>query len=262
MTQPQDITPEAINEWLKKNNRDRDWLANQLGTSTGTVSNWLAKGKPRPIPEPTIRLIERLMCDDLLEAPQFSLEEAKLIRAAMEQHNYQTYREFVRDAVIGNARRLSQAGLSVYITAPEPDLSNKVAEEETPYRFTPKPHILAAAGSPILADVIDWDGADDTVLVKINGLSMVPLLNDGDVIAMKHRKASRNPYMKKGLIYLVQYDGGYTVKRYNSRPATADESGEEWVEAGRVKVLESINPEFPEIIIKQPMEWIAWLEQA
>ncbi len=118
----------------------------------------------------------------------------------------------------------------------------------------------AAAGSPILAEIMDWDGAHDTVLVKINGLSMVPLLNDGDVIEMKHRKASRNPFMKKGLIYLVEYDGGYTVKRYNTRPARPDEAGEEWVEAGRVKLLESVNPEFPEIIIKQPVEWIAWME--
>lgn len=125
----------------------------------------------------------------------------------------------------------------------------------------PKAHILAAAGSPISAEVTDWDGADDTVMVKINGLSMFPMLNDGDVIAMKHKRISRNPYMKKGLIYLVNYDGGYTVKRYNTRPAIAEEKGEEWVEAGKVKVLESVNPEFPEIIIKQPLEWVAWLQK-
>lgn len=126
--------------------------------------------------------------------------------------------------------------------------------------FPTKAHILAAAGSPISAEVTDWDGAGDTVMVKISGLSMAPLINDGDVIAMKHKKASRNPFMKKGLIYLVSYDGGYTVKRYNTRPATADEKGEEWVERGKVKVLESINPDSPEIIIKQPLEWVAWLD--
>ncbi len=77
---------------------------------------------------------------------------------------------------------------------------------------------------------------------------------------MKHKRASRNPFMKKGLIYLVEYDGGYTVKRYNTRPAKADEKGEEWVERGKVKVLESLNPNFAEIVIKQPIEWVAWLE--
>ena len=54
-------------------------------------------------------------------------------------------------------------------------------------------------------------------MVKFSGLSMSPLLNDGDVIPMKHKRASRNPFMKKGLIYLVKYYGGYTVKRYNTR---------------------------------------------
>ncbi|MEX1116797.1 MAG: hypothetical protein WEB53_16235 [Akkermansiaceae bacterium] len=56
--------------------------------------------------------------------------------------------------------------------------------------------------------------------------------------------------------------GGFTVKRYNTRPAKPDEKGEEWVERGKVKVLESENPEFPEIIIKQPGEWVAWLDNA
>lgn len=32
--------------------------------------------------------------------------------------------------------------------------------------------------------------------------------------------------------------------------------------AGKVKVLESINPNFPEIIIKQPIEWVAWLDES
>lgn len=127
-------------------------------------------------------------------------------------------------------------------------------------RFPSKANILATAGSPISAEVTDWDGENDTVMVRISGLSMAPLLNDGDVVPMKHKRVSRNPHMKKGLIYLVAYDGGYTVKRYNTRPATAEEKGEEWVESGKVKVLQSINPDFPEIIIKQPLEWVAWLD--
>lgn len=127
--------------------------------------------------------------------------------------------------------------------------------------FPTKAHILAAAGSPISPEATDWDGADDTVMVRISGLSMSPLLNDGDVIPMRHKKSSRNPFMKKGLIYLVAYDDGYTVKPYNTRPAPPEEKGEEWVERGKIKVLESTNPDFPEIIIKQPLEWVAWLDR-
>lgn len=148
------------------------------------------------------------------------------------------------------------AGLDKFAETDEREQQN--ASSIVPLR----PHIHAAAGPPVFAEVTDWDGADDTVLVRINGLSMVPLLNDGEVIRMKHKRASRSPFMKKGLIYLVEYDGGYAVKRYNTRPATPEERDEEWVENGKVKVLESINPDFSEIIIKQPIEWIAWLDQS
>lgn len=125
----------------------------------------------------------------------------------------------------------------------------------------PRANILAAAGSPITAEVMDWDGADETVAVKIAGLSMSPKLSDGEVVLMRHRKDSRSPFMKKGLIYLVEYGGGYTVKRYNTRKATTDEKGSEWAENGKVKILESINPDFPEIIIKQELNWVAWLDE-
>lgn len=124
-----------------------------------------------------------------------------------------------------------------------------------------RPHLVAAAGSPLNGEVMDWDGREDTVLVKISGLSMTPLLNDGDVIPMKHKRASRNPFMKKGLIYLVEYDDGYTVKRYNTRPARPAEKHEDWVDNGKVKVLQSLNSDFSEIIIKQEVEWIAWYDK-
>lgn len=124
-----------------------------------------------------------------------------------------------------------------------------------------RPHLLAAAGSPIGAEVLDWDEESGVVRVQVAGLSMLPLINDGEVIEMWHKSTSRNPYMKKGLIYLVEYDGGYTVKRYNTRRAYDHEKGEDWVERGRVKILESINPDFSEIIIKQPLEWVAWYEE-
>jgi Peptidase S24-like len=126
-------------------------------------------------------------------------------------------------------------------------------------------HLHAAAGSPILSEVQDWDGADDTVLVKINGLSMSPLFADGEVIAMKHKRASSTPYAAKGKIYLFAYEGGYTVKKYNTRKATKEE-----IEAGisyvsptdnkhKVRVLQSINPDFPEIVLKEEAEWFAWM---
>jgi hypothetical protein len=168
--------------------------------------------------------------------------------------------------LIPRARPLGKKIIPLTLPASTPAAStpaaSAVAEEPAiiPLPAT-RSHIMAAAGPPITAEVTDWDGADDTVLVRISGLSMSPRLNDGDVVAMRHKKISRSPHMKKGLIYLVEYDGGYTVKRYNTRKPTPDEQGEEWVENGKVKTLQSLNPTFPEIIIKQPLDWIAWLDE-
>ena len=88
-------------------------------------------------------------------------------------------------------------------------------------------HVQAAAGSPINGEVIDSDGSDDTVCVKVNGLSMMPLLNDGDIIEMRHKRASRNPHMKKGLVYLLEYDGDFAIKEDNIRTATKEKMGAE-----------------------------------
>ncbi len=256
-----EITPTEIQQWLDDSPHSREWLAEQTGTSPGTVANWLAANKPRPIPPPTLKLIERLMCDDILGEPQYSYAEAKMIRNAMAQGSYVSLREFVRDAVISNAAKLLAPNAPpklIPLSFPE----MKVADDDVQYKapIYAKSDIQAAAGSPLAAEVVDWDGEGDTVLVKIIGDSMSPKIKDGDVVPMKHKRASRNPFMKKGLIYLVEYDGGYTVKRYNTRPAKPEEIGEEWVENGKVKVLESINQDYPEIIIKQSVEWAAWLE--
>lgn len=131
--------------------------------------------------------------------------------------------------------------------------------------FPAKPHLQAAAGSPLGAEVEEWDGKDNTVIVKISGLSMEPLLHDGDLVTMRHKRVARSQFMKKGLIYLVAYDGGYTVKEYNTREATQEEVDAEYAYISRekgkpkVKILRSLNPDFPEIIIKQDVEWIAWI---
>ncbi|MCW1917046.1 hypothetical protein OJ996_25880 [Luteolibacter sp. GHJ8] len=109
MTPDENITVPEILDWLKQSERTREWLAEQTGAHPTTVSGWLASGKPRPIPPPTLKLIERLMCDDLLGAPQYSYEDAKVIRRAMVQEGYSSLQDFVRDAVVANAKRIMDA---------------------------------------------------------------------------------------------------------------------------------------------------------
>ena len=53
---------EQIKVWLKEHNRDRVWLAAQLGKALQTVNNWLSSAKP--IPDNITALIRRMMQDD------------------------------------------------------------------------------------------------------------------------------------------------------------------------------------------------------
>lgn len=118
------------------------------------------------------------------------------------------------------------------------------------------------AGSGIEAEVIDWSAADDQIRVQINGLSMSPKFHDGDVISMMQRGRSRSPFMKKGLIYLVEYDGGKMVKRYNTRQARPDEKDADYLTpTGTVGVLESENPDYKPIDITGPIDWFAWFQE-
>jgi len=62
------LTKEAIKNWLKKSNRERDWLAEQLGVASKTVDNWLSS--PQNIPHSKLLLIQRLMEDSAAEEEQ------------------------------------------------------------------------------------------------------------------------------------------------------------------------------------------------
>ncbi|WP_267907076.1 S24 family peptidase [Roseibacillus ishigakijimensis] len=132
----------------------------------------------------------------------------------------------------------------------------------TPLRPRQSAHLMAAAGSPISAEVLEEMDDSGIIRVQISGLSMEPKLHDGDIIEMRHKSKARSHFMKKGLIYLVEVEGGYAVKRYNTRKAREDEQDAEYLTpTGSVGVLESINPEFEPIDITCPVEWVAWLEE-
>ena len=81
---------------------------------------------------------------------------------------------------------------------------------------------------------------------------MDPMIKDGEIVVVKQAKALRNPMPRKGEIYCFEHNGERTLKRYNIRPATEEEIEEgKSYESPRggtphVKVLESINPDYPE----------------
>jgi len=63
---------EEIKSWLKSENHEREWLAEQLGVNKRTVDNWLSS--PKEIPSGKLTRIKRLMEDDATAAAKRSLQ--------------------------------------------------------------------------------------------------------------------------------------------------------------------------------------------
>jgi hypothetical protein len=97
---------------------------------------------------------------------------------------------------------------------------------------------------------------------------MEPDIVDGSVIIMSSTSILRSPYPKKGLIYDFMLNGERALKRYNTRVATDEEvnKGLHYESRGayRVKVLESINPDYPEIVMNpaDDIKLLGWYNPA
>jgi hypothetical protein len=126
----EDLTLKEIRDWLASlapmmgEKKPREWLAKQLRVSLGTVNGWFSG---RPIPEPTVALIQHLMRSEYFREPRFTVTEAMAITRAVESLNYQNFAEFARDVIMEKISNLSN-----------PDL-NVVAEDPNPYNPKPKP---------------------------------------------------------------------------------------------------------------------------
>jgi hypothetical protein len=99
MSDDQLPTLEAITRWLAMCDRDRDWLASELGVSKATVNGWFMAGNKRPIPGPTHRLLAVLMQNTELGEPRFTHGEHARIQKAMKAADYHEFPDFARDAV-------------------------------------------------------------------------------------------------------------------------------------------------------------------
>lgn len=146
--------------------------------------------------------------------------------------------------------------------------------EKTPSNVTAMPNnkpaprtagMMASAGTADSANNCEPQGIDlvnGTVPVRVTGMSMEPLFSDDDIITFRLKGWSRSPYMKKGVIYLVEYNGGNLIKRYNTRkPKPGEDASEYLTGTGMVGVLESLNPEFPDIDITGPFDWVGWYDE-
>ena len=86
------MPPSEIDDWLNSIDRDRQWLANKLGISMGTLYNGFSKGF-------TKRSITRIK--DLMNEVTFTAREFERIEQARKLLGIATRKLFYEEAIIG-----------------------------------------------------------------------------------------------------------------------------------------------------------------
>ena len=235
-------------------NKDRAWLATAAGYTEDTVMNKL--GPSGQISGRMMDAFERAILEEEARGRVDTTKEDLSVWDLGTFTGMETAR-IMEGVKIGGYNKVED----LYHDAIMEYCDDLIAEESKITTLPKRTNVIAAAGAGVNAEIVDWNG-EPTINVRITGLSMTPKFNDDDLVKFTHKSQARSPWMRKGLIYFVDYNGGYMVKVYNTRPAREDERDAEYLTAsGSAGVLESLNPEFPPIDITQPLEWLAWYDE-
>lgn len=283
-------TRQRIKNWLKSIHKNYAWLAQQCMVGEGAVKNWMST---KNIPKAKLLLIEKLIQETEKESlsndaePAFYLREGKVpVLALIDPEIYKlgvtaakkmgiSVEEFTAMAFHEDAIRHAQ----LITTAESGNNLSLVRKQDIGTSSSPPlseefheiPLLHAAAGSPIDAHsdsfTLSRRLGPDRFGVQVHGDSMSPLIPDGKVVILREKSSLKKPLLKKGEIYLFVIKGERTLKRYNTRPATTQEIADEisYTSPNRtqkVRILESVNPAYPEIVIShEHIEWLGWLDK-
>lgn len=231
---------EDIKAWLKRVEKNREWLAKKTLVSKGTVNGWLSTGKP--IPSAKLALIEKLMSGE--EEIEFELPpdfEKQLRAMADEMHK--------------NLEDMVSHILQVTARAHQKRKAEAPSQQFTPVETFTAPSLEAqgriigniAAGNLADGDTIPQDIRlyreleKGEYLLRVNGHSMEPSIPDGSVVIMK--KYTIPPIPKPGTIVQYHDERGVTLKKLVRRKNP---------ETGKMEyTLHPINPNFGDI---EPMD--------
>jgi hypothetical protein len=171
---------------------------------------------------------------------------------------------------IGSLSELIEMALKATLRESE-TVASAPSTAENILAFPEIPLLHAAAGSPAPSDTetfapIRSYGAG-RFACQLHGDSMAPKYPDGSTVILRDRASLKRPVLKNGEIFLFTVRGEKTLKIYGSRKATKEE-----IDAGisyqstkdgkpKVRILRSINPAFPEIVIDGDSDWIGWLDE-
>jgi transcriptional regulator with XRE-family HTH domain len=225
-------------------------LGEICGVDKASVSKW-EKGKNNPSGG-ALKILQQLRSGEIV-VTELSDLEAKLLEQNVKIGGFAS----AEDYLTASLKHLLAHG----------EFMNILPKKDTQAPRAPrkKANLMAAAGTEtavITCEVDEWNMEQGTVNVRIVGQSMEPMFSDDDIVTFRHKDWSRSPFMKKGVIYLVRYNDGYLIKRYNTRDPKPEEEGAEYLtNTGRVGVLESLNQSFPDIDITGPFEWEGWYDE-
>lgn len=249
------MKPHEIKDLRKQKKLTQAELGEVCGVTKASVSRW-ENGKDNPSGG-ALKILHQLR-DGILIPTRLTDLEQKLLEQNVEYGGFKDAEDYLTKSL----KHLLMHGEFMSLT--EPNKQSPPSVTSFPQSSMKTVHTMAAAGSEVEAEIIDWDEGARELNVRITGDSMAPLFNDDDVISMAPRSLAKgSQIMAKGKFYLIREAGGLKLKRYNTRPARPDEAGADYLTPrGTVGILESVNPAYPATdIVDTDVDWIAWLEK-
>lgn len=270
-------------EWADRKGLTREEIAEILNVEKRSVSTYRSSGIPKkkyPLIEDRMKtdgsVTGQGMPDEVQQGIQLTIrpteEEFDAWTAAFKQSAYPTLKEWA----IHGLNELAEEK-----AAPKPGQipvggfhlnSSPVQPPENVIAFPDIPLLHAAAGSPVTADADTYtpvrDYGSGRFAVQLHGDSMEPKYRNKSIVILREKNTLDSPFPKKGQIYLFVQNGERTLKIYDTRLATKEEIENELSYVSKadgktkVKILRSINPDHPEILAKEPIEWLGWLDPA
>jgi SOS-response transcriptional repressor LexA len=242
-------TKDQIKIWLKHPDRNRAWLADACRVAKITVDRWLSSSIDVP-PKQLIRIAQLMAAPE--EKPPVSkpVESVLVIKTTPEENEAWSKAALAKGQIL--ADWAITAIQSVY-QAEQEETQRIIARSSIPPLASHPSHWIdlcggIAAGSPISSDAphepIPVANAypTDCYALRVFGHSMEPKIADGSTIVVQRLTAGNHPKQGKFVVYSDAY--GLSLKKLAYRKAKA---GEEANSLGKVAILESTNPDFPEV---------------
>lgn len=123
---------EEIKRWLKDQQKDRHWLAEQLRATKGTIDQWFSRG----FPDGVVAMIKLMMINKSPKTSgldvEFSPGEWNEITTAMNNAGYTAQRAFFKDGILFYAEDILKRE-NIHPMEKPPEQQLRVADESPGY---------------------------------------------------------------------------------------------------------------------------------